>query len=102
EGSEKLVEGMSVSAEIPSSRTDQWALPDAAVHRSGDKGALFLLTASTAQHMIFERIAITPPTSAEGSTSFTTDQEIPENARFAADKVFYLWRTLENAGGHEH
>ena len=102
EGSEKLVEGMSVSAEVPSSKSDQWALPDAAVHRSGAKGALFLLTDSTDQHMIFERIAITPQTSADGFTSFTTDREIPENARFAADKVFYLWSTLENAGGHEH
>ena len=102
EGSEKLVEGMSVTAEIPISNSEEWALPDEAIHRTGEKGSIFLLTDSTANGMTFERIGITPLLSADGYTSFTLDREIPADARFAAGKVFYLWSTLENEGGHGH
>jgi membrane fusion protein, heavy metal efflux system len=102
EGSEQLVEGMSVVALVPTGGAQQWAVPDAALQRSGDQGYLFLLTDSTADHMVFQRIPVSPGISRGGWSAFTPEQPLPPDARFAADKVFYLWSMLEGGDDHGH
>lgn len=102
EGSEHLVEGMSVVALVPTGGARQWAVPDAAVQRSGDKGFLFLLVDSASDHTVYKRIEVSPGISRGGWSAFGTEQPLPPDARFAADKVFYLWSMLEGADGHDH
>jgi membrane fusion protein, heavy metal efflux system len=102
-GSERLVEGMSVVAWIPTANAEQMTLPVSAVHRSGDAGYVFMLTDSMDDgRMIFERIAVSPGITAGDHVSFTSDPPMPQGARFAANNVFYLWSMLENEGEHSH
>jgi cobalt-zinc-cadmium efflux system membrane fusion protein len=102
EGSELLVEGMSVVAMIPTGSAEQLAVPDEALQRSGDTGYLFLLVDDTPGHTAFKRIAVTPGISRGGWTAITLDEPLPAGAPIAANGVFYLWSMLEGAGGHDH
>ncbi|MCW5900738.1 MAG: efflux RND transporter periplasmic adaptor subunit [Flavobacteriales bacterium] len=102
EGSEQLVEGMSVAAMIPAGGAELLAVPDAAMQRSGDMGYLFLLLDDTPGHTVFQRIPVVPGVSRGGWTAFTPDGPIPQGALFAAGGVFYLWSMLEGADGHDH
>lgn len=102
EGSEQLVEGMSVMAMIPTGSVKQLAVPDAALQRSGDTGYLFLLMDDTPGHTTFKRIMVTPGVSRDGFTAITPSEPLPEDARLAANGVFYLWSMLEEAEGHDH
>lgn len=102
EGSEQLIEGMSVVAFVPTGSADQLVVPDEALHRSGDTGHLFLLMDDTSDHSIFKRIPVTPGISRDGYTVITPEQPLPPDARFAANGVFYLWSMLENGGEHVH
>lgn len=102
EGSELLVEGMSVVAMIPTGGAQQLAVPDAALQRSGDKGYLFLLLDDTPGHIVFQRIPVVPGISSGGWSAFTPDEPIPQGALFAANGVFYLWSMLEGGAEHDH
>lgn len=102
EGSEQLVEGMSVVAMIPTGSAEQLAVPDAALQRSGDTGYLFLLLDDTPGHTVFKRITVTPGISRDGFTAITLTEPLPHGARLAANGVFYLWSMLEDAEGHDH
>ena len=102
EGSELLVEGMSVVAMIPTGGAQQLAVPDAALQRSGDKGYLFLLLDDTPGHTVFQRIPVVPGISQGGWSAFTPAEPIPQGALFAANGVFYLWSMLEGGAEHDH
>lgn len=102
EGSEQLVEGMSVVAMIPTGSAEQLAVPDAALQRSGDTGYLFLLLDDTPGHTVFKRITVTPGIARNGFTAVTLAEPLPDGARLAANGVFYLWSMLEDAEGHDH
>ncbi|MBX2980880.1 MAG: efflux RND transporter periplasmic adaptor subunit [Flavobacteriales bacterium] len=102
EGSEQLVEGMSVVAMIPTGSAEQLAVPDAALQRSGDNGYLFLLRGEKPGHTVFKRITVTPGISRDGFTAITLTEPLPDGARLAANGVFYLWSMLEDAEGHDH
>lgn len=101
EGSEQLIEGMSVVAFVPTGGAEQLVVPDAALHRSGDKGYLFLLGEHDAHGMSFTRIEVMPGVSRDGLTAIGLLEPMPEGAEFAADKVYYLWSMLENTE-HDH
>lgn len=102
EGSEQLIEGMSVVAFVPTGSAEQLVVPDAALHRSGDKGFLFLLAERGPGRTVFQRIEVVPGVSRGGYTAFTPVEPLPQGVEFAADKVYYLWSKLENASDHEH
>lgn len=101
EGSEQLIEGMSVVAFVPTGGAEQLVVPDAALHRSGDKGYLFMLGERDAHGMSFTRIEVLPGVSRDGLTAIGLLEPMPEGAEFAADKVYYLWSMLENTE-HDH
>ena len=102
EGSEQLVEGMSVVAMIPTGSAEQLVVPDAALQRSGDTGHLCLLVDDTPGHTAFNRITVTPGISRNGFTAIVMDEPLPVGAPIAASGVFYLWSMLEEAEGHDH
>lgn len=102
QGSEQLVEGMSVVAQVPTGAAEQLTVPDGALQRNGDKGFLFQLMDDAEDHTVFMRIPVTPGISRDGYTVITPEQPLPPDARFAANGVFYLWSMLENGGEHEH
>jgi cobalt-zinc-cadmium efflux system membrane fusion protein len=102
QGSEQLVEGMSVVAMIPTGSAEQLVVPNGALHRSGDKGYLFLLLDDTPGHTVFKRITVTPGISHEGYTAVTLHEPLPAGAPIAANGVFYLWSMLEGADGQDH
>ncbi|WKZ66740.1 MAG: efflux RND transporter periplasmic adaptor subunit [Flavobacteriales bacterium] len=102
EGSEQLIEGMSVVAFVPTGAAEQLVVPDAALQRSGDKGFLFLLMEREPGRTVFQRIEVVPGVSRDGYAAVSPLEPLPQHAEFAADKVYYLWSMLENEGGHEH
>ncbi|HRD53959.1 MAG TPA: efflux RND transporter periplasmic adaptor subunit [Flavobacteriales bacterium] len=102
EGSEQLIEGMSVVASVPTGSAEQFVVPDGALHRSGETGYLFLLGERDAHGMSFTRIEVLPGVSRDGLTAVGLLEPMPEGAEFAADKVYYLWSMLENASDHIH
>ncbi|MFZ1694372.1 MAG: efflux RND transporter periplasmic adaptor subunit [Flavobacteriales bacterium] len=101
EGSEQLIEGMSVVAFVPTGGAEHLVVPDAALHRSGDKGYLFMLGERDSHGMSFTRIEVLPGVSRDGLTAISLLEPMPEGAEFAADKVYYLWSMLENTE-HDH
>ncbi|MBL7964919.1 MAG: efflux RND transporter periplasmic adaptor subunit [Flavobacteriales bacterium] len=101
EGSEQLIEGMSVVAFVPTGNAEQLVVPDAALHRSGDKGFLFLLAEREPGRLVFQRIEVVPGVSRDGLTAFTLMEPMPQGVEFAGDKVYYLWSMLENTA-HDH
>lgn len=102
EGSEQLIEGMSVAASVPTGSAEQLVVPDPALHRSGAKGYLFLLMEKEPGRAVFQRIEVVPGVSRDGYTAVAPREPFPQDAVFAADKVYYLWSMLVNEGGHEH
>ncbi len=102
EGSEQLIEGMSVVAFVPTGAAEQLVVPDAALQRSGDRGFLFLLMEREPGRTVFQRTEVVPGVSRDGYTAVSPLEPLPQHAEFAADKVYYLWSMLENEGGHEH
>lgn len=101
EGSEQLIEGMSVVAFVPTGADEQLVVPDAALQRNGDKGFLFLLEERSPGGMVFRRVEVQPGVARDGFTAFVPMETLPEQAEFASDKVYYLWSMLENSE-HEH
>lgn len=102
EGSEQLIEGMSVVAFVPTGSAAQLVVPDAALHRNGDKGFLFLLLEKDQHRSVFQRIEVVPGVSRDGFTAFTPMEPLPQDVEFAAKKVYYLWSMLENESDHVH
>lgn len=102
EGSEHLVEGMAVSALIPTSSATMLAVPDAAVARSGNDAFVYVDAGAYGDGgRIFTEVPVTTGPSAEGYTAIVPLMALPEDAQVAVTGAFQL-RSLRTGAEHDH
>lgn len=103
EGSDKLVEGMSVSASIPTGTGTMLAVPDAALARSGKEAFIYVYAGAEALggQRFTEVPVVTGPTEG-GFTAISPLIALPADAAVAITGVFHLRsiRTAEDEHAH--
>jgi cobalt-zinc-cadmium efflux system membrane fusion protein len=100
-GSEQLVEGMSVVAEIPLGAERQLSVPATALARSGDRAYLYVDegVAEGAHH--FREVEVRAGVTSAGWVAVTPFGPLDSLARIAGDKAFYLRNSLSDPS-HDH
>lgn len=103
QGSEHLVEGMSVSATIPTTTATMLAVPDAAVARSGNEAFIYVDAGAApdgGRH--YTEMPVTTGPNDGGYTAIVPLTALPADASIAITGVFHL-RSMRTAGdGHAH
>lgn len=103
QGSERLVEGMAVSASIPTTSAMMLAVPDAAVARSGNDAFVYVDAGSDGKSgRRFMEVPVTTGPSEHGFTAITPFTTLPKDARLAITGVFQLRSMRTASDGHEH
>lgn len=93
-GSEDLVEGMSVTAMIPTGGEQRLAVPEKAVAHNGDEGFVYVdlgLGDNGARH--FRQVPVVPGLTRNGYTAISTLAALDTSTVIAADGAFYLRNT---------
>lgn len=102
QGSEDLVEGMSVVAMIPTGSHKQLTVPENAIARSGDQGFVYVdrgKAADGSRH--FKEIEVLPGITIDGRTAIVPLERLDSTFSVAASGVFYL-RSVLHGAGDEH
>lgn len=103
EGSEKLVEGMSVSATIPTTSATMLAVPEAAIARSGNDAFIYVDAGSDGTGgRRFMEVAVATGPGEGGYTAITPLAPLPPNVQVAITGVFHLRSMRSASDGHEH
>src|SRR5690606_9321263 len=103
QGSEKLVEGMSISATIPTSNATMLAMPESAIAMSGNESFIYLDDGGTPDGgQRFEEVPVILGPNDGGMRAITPISPIPENARIAMNGAFQLRSILTIGTNHEH
>ncbi len=103
EGSEHLVEGMAVSARIPTGESRQWAVPDAAVARAGEAAFIYADEGGTGdggRH--FREVPVVAGPSDAGYTAITPLTELPPGTLVVVAGAFHLRSMMNMPDDHEH
>lgn len=93
-GSEDLVEGMSVTALIPTGGELRLAVPEKAVAHNGDEGFVYVdlgLGDNGARH--FRQVPVVPGVTLNGYTAINTAAGLDTSTAIASDGAFYLRNT---------
>ena len=102
-GSEHLVEGMAVSASIPTTSTTMLAVPDAAVARSGNDAFVYVDAGSAGDGgRQFTEVPVSTGPSGEGFTAIDPLVAWPDDAQVAVTGVFQLRSMRTGADEHDH
>ncbi|MEZ4808236.1 MAG: efflux RND transporter periplasmic adaptor subunit [Flavobacteriales bacterium] len=103
QGSEKLVEGMSVSASIPTTAATSLSVPTSAIASTGDDAFIYLVAGNTSDGgQRYEEVQVVTGTSSGGFTAITPVQMLPTNAQVVVNGVFNLRNMRTISEGHEH
>ena len=103
EGSDKLVEGMSVSASIPTGSGAMLAVPDEALARSGNEAFIYVHAGTEALGgQRFTEVPVVTGPAEGGFTAISPLTTLPADAAVAITGVFHLrsMRTAEEGHGH--
>lgn len=100
-GSEQLVEGMSVVAEIPLGAERQLAVPATALARSGDRAYVYVAEGEAEGAHHFRQVEVRAGVASAGWVAVTPFAPLDSLARIAGDKAFYLRNSL-TAVEHDH
>lgn len=102
QGSEDLVEGMSVTAMIPTGGLQQFAVPEKAVAQSGEEGFVYVdLGLGPNGERRFRQVSVVPGITLNGYTAIGNVATLDTNTMIAADGAFYLRNTML-APDHDH
>ncbi len=94
-----LIEGMSVTGQISTAKTDVPALPNEAFVNQDGMDYVFVQKDETT----FEKIPVKKGASELGYTEVTLLGEVPEGAKFVVKGAFFLLAKMTNAGeAHQH
>ena len=103
QGSEKLVEGMSISATIPTSNATTLAVPESAIAISGNESFIYLDDGGTPDGgQRFQEVPVILGPNDGGMRAITPVSPILENARIAMNGAFQLRSILTIGTDHEH
>ncbi len=103
EGSEKLVEGMSVSATIPTSSATMLAVSDAAIARSGNEAFIYVDAGSDGKGgRRFTEVPVVTGPGEGGYTAISPIASVPTDAQVAITGVFQLRSMRTASDGHGH
>lgn len=100
-GSEQLVEGMSVVAEIPLGAERQLTVPAKALARSGDRAYVYVDEGEAEGAHHFRQVEVRAGVASAGWVAVTPFAPLDSLARIAGDKAFYLRNSL-TAVEHDH
>lgn len=93
-GSEDLVEGMSVTAMIPTGGEQRMAVPEKAVAQNGDEGFVYVdLGLGDNGVRRFRQVPVVPGLTLNGYTAISTLAALDTSTVIAADGAFYLRNT---------
>lgn len=102
-GSDKLVEGMAVSASIPTTSATMLVVPDAALARSGNEAFVYVDAGSNGEEVgRFSEVPVAVGPSEGGYTAISPLTELPADATIAITGVFQLRSMRTASDGHEH
>jgi cobalt-zinc-cadmium efflux system membrane fusion protein len=93
-GSEQLVEGMSVTAEIPLGAERQLTVPATALARSGDRAYVYVDEGEVQRAHHFRQVEVRAGVVSAGWVAVTPFSPLDSLARIAGDKAFYLRNSL--------
>lgn len=103
QGSEKLVEGMSVSATIPTSTATMLAVPDAALARSGNEAFIYVAAGDDGKGgRSFTEVPVSTGNSVDGYTAIVPLTPLAADAVVAVTGVFQMRSMRTSSDGHEH
>lgn len=103
QGSEDLVEGMSVSATIPTTAATSLAVPTSAIASAGNEAFIYLVSGNTADGgQRYDEVAVVTGPSSGGFTAITPLQALPTDARVVVNGVFNLRNMRTASEGHAH
>lgn len=103
QGSEHLVEGMSVSATIPTTTATMLAVPDAAIARSGNEAFVYVDAGATPDGgRRYTEVPVAVGPNDGGYTAISPLTAFPADASIATSGVFHLRSMRSNSDGHEH
>jgi multidrug efflux pump subunit AcrA (membrane-fusion protein) len=100
-GSEQLVEGMSVTADIPLGAERQLTVPATALARSGDRAYVYVHEGEAEGAHHFRQVEVRAGVVFAGWVAVTPFSPLDSLARIAGDKAFYLRNSL-TAVEHDH
>jgi cobalt-zinc-cadmium efflux system membrane fusion protein len=100
-GSEQLVEGMSVVAEIPLGAERQLTVPATALARSGDRAYVYVDEGKAEGAHHFRQVEVRAGVTSDGWVAVTPFAPLDSLARIAGDKAFYLRNSLSDLS-HDH
>jgi cobalt-zinc-cadmium efflux system membrane fusion protein len=100
-GSEQLVEGMSVTAEIPLGAERQLTVPATALARSGDRAFVYVDEGEVEGEHHFRQVEVRAGVTSAGWVAVTPFAPLDSLARIAGDKAFYLRNSLSDMS-HDH
>lgn len=103
QGSEHLVEGMAVSATIPTTTATMLAVPDAAIARSGNEAFIYVDAGATPDGgRRYTEVPVTVGPNDGGYTAISPLSAFAADASIATSGVFHLRSMRTNSDGHEH
>ncbi|HEY0976722.1 MAG TPA: efflux RND transporter periplasmic adaptor subunit [Flavobacteriales bacterium] len=103
QGSERLVEGMAVSASIPTTSATMLAVPDAALARSGSEAFVYVDAGSIGNGgRRFKEVSVATGPAEQGFTAISPTAALPSDVSVAITGVFQLRSMRTASAGHEH
>lgn len=100
-GSEQLVEGMSVAAEIPLGAERQLTVPTTALARSGDRAYVYVDEGEVEGARHLRQVEVRAGVTSAGWVAVTPFGPLDSLSRIAGDKAFYLRNSLSDPS-HDH
>jgi len=100
-GSEQLVEGMSVTAEIPLGAERQLSVPATALARSGERAYIYVDEGEAGGGHHFRQVEVRAGVTSAGWVAVIPFTPLDSLSRIAGDKAFYLRNSLSDPS-HDH